>query len=105
MLDYGSSGMSVMEMGHRSNSFVEIASRAEANWNLLKIGEDYYVLFLQGSYRTVFRFMNLASPEDSIDYVSTGSWSQKAIAECSKYCHANVIASSIDTGFDRIRRR
>ena len=105
MLDYGSSGMSVMEMSHRSNAFVEIASRAEANLrNLLKIGEDYYVLFLQGGATAQFSAfpMNLVSPEDSIDYVSTGSWSQKAIAECSKYCHANVIASSIETGFDRI---
>ena len=105
MLDYGSSGMSVMEMSHRSNAFVEIASRAEANLrNLLEIGEDYYVLFLQGGATAQFSAfpMNLVSPEDSIDYVSTGSWSQKAIAECSKYCHANVIASSIETGFDRI---
>ena len=57
MLDYGSSGMSVMEMSHRSSVFVEIASRAEANLrNLLKIGEDYFVLFLQGGARTVLRF-------------------------------------------------
>ena len=55
MLDYDSNGMSVMEMSHRSTAFVEIASSAEANLrNLLKIGDDYYVLFLQNYRNRVF---------------------------------------------------
>ena len=77
MLDYDSSGMSVMEMSHRSSVFIEIAARAEANLrNLLNIGEDYYVLFLQGGATAQFSAfpMNLVGPEDSIDYVSSGSW-------------------------------
>ena len=81
ILDWKNHGLSVMEMSHRSSVFVEIASKAEANLrSLLKIGEDYNVLFLQGGATAQFSAfpMNLASPEDPIDYVSTGSWSQKA---------------------------
>ena len=84
MLDYQGSGMSVMEMSHRSKEFVAIAATAEADFReLLGVSEDFHVLFLQGGATTQFAAipMNLTAPGDAVDYLDTGSWSTKAIKE------------------------
>lgn len=105
MTDYQGSGMSVMEMSHRSKAFIEIASRAEANCRkLLAIPDHYKVLFLQGGATAQFAAvpMNLMPSGGSADYVHTGAWAIKAIKEAGKYGSVNVVASSKATQFDRV---
>ena len=105
MLDFQGSGMSVMEMSHRSKIFVDIAATAEQDLrDLFAIPDDYHVLFLQGGATGQFASvpMNLTGSDDTIDFVDTGSWSNKAIKEAGKYCNVNVAASSSDTNYDHI---
>ena len=105
MLDYRGSGMSVMEMSHRSAAFLDIAERAEADLiALLEVPSEYKVLFLQGGATTQFAMvpMNLLGDATRADYVNTGSWSSKAIKEAGRFCEVNVAASSAVSNFDRI---
>lgn len=102
MLDYRGSGQSVMEMSHRSPVFVEIVKRAEADLReLLGIGDHYHVLFLQGGATTQFSAvpLNLMRKTRKADYVNTGSWSKKAIAEARKYGEVRVVGDSSDRNF------
>jgi phosphoserine aminotransferase len=102
MLDWHSSGMSVMEMSHRGKEFLQIASEAESDLrDLLSIPSNYKVLFLQGGAHTQFSMipLNLLGDRESADYIETGIWSEKAIAEAGKFCRVNVAASSIDKNF------
>ncbi len=95
MLDWRGSGMSVMEMSHRGKEFVSIAEQAEADLReLLAVPEGYRVLFLQGGATAQFAALplNLLGAAGSVDYVNTGSWSKKAIAEARKYTTVNVVA-------------
>ncbi|MCG3169601.1 MAG: Phosphoserine aminotransferase [Pseudomonadales bacterium] len=97
MLDWHGRGLSVMEMSHRGKDMVGIAERAEADLReLLGIGEDYAVLFLQGGATAQFAAvpLNLLGGAATADYVDTGQWSQKAIGEARKYCDVNVVASA-----------
>ena len=99
MLDYRGTGMSVMEMSHRSSEFIEIAERAEADFReLLSVSDDYAVLFLQGGATLQFSMvpLNLLGDSASADYLDTGSWSAKAIKEARRLCEVNVVASSLD---------
>ena len=108
LLDYRGKGLSVMEMSHRSKEFIEIAERAEADLReLLGIGEDYHVLFLQGGASMQFAAVpiNLGSAGDTVDYVHTGYWGGKAIAEAERLAKVNIAASSEATNFDRIPPR
>ena len=105
MLDYRGSGMSVMEMSHRSAEFVDIAETAEADLReLLGISADYAVLFLQGGATLQFSMVptNLARPGQTIDLIHTGAWSKKAIAEGKKRWSVNIAASAEATNFDRV---
>lgn len=105
MLDYQGSGMSVMEMSHRSATFVDIAARAEADLReLMGVSDDYHVLFLQGGATGQFAGipLNLTKAGDTIDFIDTGAWSKKAIKEAGKYCQVNVAASSSETNYDHI---
>ena len=105
MLDYQSSGMSVMEMSHRSATFVDIAATAEADLReLMGVSDDYHVLFLQGGATGQFAGvpLNLTQSGDTIDFIDTGAWSKKAIKEAGKYCQVNVAASSADSNYDHI---
>ncbi|WP_116368706.1 3-phosphoserine/phosphohydroxythreonine transaminase [Parahaliea mediterranea] len=105
MLDWQGSGLSIMEMSHRSPEIVGIAERAEATLReLLDISGDYAVLFLQGGASTQFSAvpLNLLGDKTSADYVNTGQWSKKAIAEAKRYGAVNVVASSEDTNFSTI---
>ena len=84
LLDWHGRGLSVMEMSHRGKDMVGIAERAEADLReLLDVGDDYAVLFLQGGATAQFAAipMNLLGGATTADYVDTGQWSQKAIAE------------------------
>lgn len=104
MLNWHGSGMSVMEMSHRSKWFEEIITKAEADLrDLMNIPSNYRVLFLQGGAWTQFAMvpMNLMK-KGKADYVNTGSWSKKAISEARKYGKVNVVASSEDAKFSYI---
>jgi phosphoserine aminotransferase len=105
LLDWHGSGMSVMEMSHRSKEYLSIAEQAEADLReLLSIPADYRVLFLQGGATSQFAMvpMNLLHGKQQADYVNTGAWSKKAIAEARRYCDVNVVASSEDSKFTTI---
>ncbi|MEE8077394.1 MAG: 3-phosphoserine/phosphohydroxythreonine transaminase [Pseudomonadales bacterium] len=105
MLDYQGTGMSVMEMSHRSKAFIEIAEQAQADLiELLVVPDDYQVLFLQGGATTQFAMvpLNLLRDKNTADYVNTGSWSAKAIKEASRFGEVNVVASSQESNFDHV---
>ena len=105
LLDWHGSGMSVMEMRHRGKEFMSIAQQAEADLReLLAISSDYHVLFLQGGATSQFSMvpMNLLRGRQQADYINTGAWSKKAIAEARRYCSVNVAASSEDSNFTTI---
>lgn len=102
LTDWRGSGMSVMEMSHRSKEFVSIAAEAEARMrSLLAVPDDYAVLFLQGGATGQFAAvpLNLTSPGASAAYVNTGSWSKKAIAEAKKYVDVQVVADEKESGY------
>lgn len=99
LLDYQGSGMSVMEISHRSTTFMDIAARAECSLRqLLRISNDYHVLFLQGGAQLQFTMvpLNLATANDVVDYVETGIWSQKALREAARLCNAKSVATAHD---------
>ena len=103
--DWQGTGMSVMEISHRSAEFVELAARSEANLReLLKIPSDYSVLFPQGgaTLQMAMTPMNLARAGETADYVVTGSWGKKAAGEATKFCNASVVADASDKNFTYI---
>ena len=104
MLDYNGSGMSVMEMSHRSKVFDEIIQTAEADLrDLLKIPDNYKVLFLQGGASQQFAMIPMNLMKNRVaDYIVTGQWAKKAWQEAQKYGTANKIASSEDKTFSYI---
>ncbi len=105
LLDWHGSGMSVMEMSHRSKEYLSIAVQAESDLRtLLAIPDNYKVLFLQGGATSQFAMvpMNLLRGRTQADYINTGAWSKKAIAEARRYCEVNVAASSADSSFTTI---
>jgi len=105
MLDWNGSGMSVMEMSHRGKEYMSIAAEAEADLReIMAIPDNYKVLFLQGGASSQFAAipLNLLRGNDSADYVNTGAWSKKAIAEANRYCSVNVVSSSEDNNFSSI---
>ncbi len=105
LLDYRGSGMSVMEMSHRSPEFIEIAETAEADLRaLLGAPDDYRLLFLQGGATTQFSAvpLNLLGGKECADYIETGSWSTKAIKEARRHCNVNVAATAAAEGFNQI---
>jgi phosphoserine aminotransferase len=106
MLDWHGTGMSVMEMSHRGATYTAIAQQAEADLReLMGIPADYAVLFLQGGATAQFSAipLNLAATADAtVDYVDTGTWSSKAIAEARRYCRVNVVASAAETHYTSV---
>ncbi|MEM8661648.1 MAG: 3-phosphoserine/phosphohydroxythreonine transaminase, partial [Pseudomonadota bacterium] len=105
MLDWHASGLSIMEMSHRSPEFVSVAARAEKTLRtLLDVSDDYAVLFLQGGASSQFSAvpLNLLGDKNTADYVNTGQWSKKAIAEAKRYANVNVVATAEDTHFSTI---
>eukprot|EP00246_Nothoceros_aenigmaticus_P007811 TRINITY_DN2193_c0_g1_i1.p1 TRINITY_DN2193_c0_g1~~TRINITY_DN2193_c0_g1_i1.p1 ORF type:complete len:449 (-),score=69.07 TRINITY_DN2193_c0_g1_i1:151-1497(-) len=105
LLNFRSSGMSVMEMSHRSKEFLSIIQKAEADLrDLLKIPEAYDVLFVPGGASAQFSAipLNLCEPEDAVDFIVTGSWSDKAFKEAQKYCTASLAWSGKAGKYTRI---
>ena len=104
MLDYNGSGMSVMEMSHRSKVYDEIIKTAEADLReLMNIPSNYKVMFLQGGGHTQFAMVPLNLRKNGkADYVKTGQWAKKAAKEAEKYLDVNVVASSEDKTFSYI---
>ena len=103
--DWLGSGMSVMEVSHRSKDFVELAARAESNLRqLMGVPDDYSVLFPQGgaTMQMAMAPLNLTAPGDTVDYVVTGSWGKKAAGEAAKFCSVNVAADASDRKFTYI---
>jgi phosphoserine aminotransferase len=104
-LSYEGSGMSVMEMSHRSGLFSGIINEAERLLrDLLQIPDNYKVLFIQGGASQQFAMvpLNLLVKSGKADFVHTGSWSKKAISEAKKFGAALVVASSEDEHFTYI---
>ncbi len=105
MLNYEGSGQSVMEMSHRSKVYEEIINTAEQDLrDLMKIPDNYKVLFLQGGASTQFAMvpLNLMTKNKKADYVITGQWSKKAFSEANLYGTARKVASSEDKVFNYI---
>lgn len=104
MLDYNGTGMSVMEMSHRSQSFQDIIDTAEADIReLMNIPDNYKVLFLQGGASQQFAMIPMNLMKHGVaDYIVTGQWAKKAAEEAKKYGKVNVIASSADKTFSYI---
>jgi phosphoserine aminotransferase len=106
LTDWQSSGMSVMEISHRSKAFIAVAEQAEADLReLLAIPANYKVLFLQGGASGQFAAipLNLAGADATADYINTGNWSKKAITEAKRYCaRVNVAADAADDGYNSV---
>ncbi len=104
MLDYKGSGMSVMEMSHRSKWFDDIIKDAEKDLReLMNIPENYKVLFVQGGASLQFAAIPMNLMKNKVaDYIVTGQWAKKAFAEAQIYGKANKIASSEDKTFSYI---
>lgn len=105
MLDWNGSGMSIMEMSHRSKEYMSVYDNAEATLReIMGISSHYKVLFLQGGASSQFAMvpMNLLGDRETADYIDTGAWSKKAIAEASRYCKVNIVASTEDSQYTTV---
>lgn len=105
LLDWNGRGLSVMEMSHRSPEFVTIATEAEQDLrDLLSINDDYSVLFVQGGASAQFAAvpLNLSAAGERVDYVNTGTWSNKAVAEASRYADVNVVANAAENNYTQV---
>jgi len=105
LVDYKGAGMSVMEMSHRSPEYKAIFDGAKDNLKkLMAIPDNYEILFLHGGASSQFAMvpLNLFSKSKKADYINTGAWSKKAIAEAKRYGAVNVVATSEDKTFSYI---
>ncbi len=104
MMDYRGTGMSVMEMSHRSSAYQAIIDEAEADLReLMGIPENYKVLFMQGGASQQFAMVPMNLMKNKVaDYIITGQWAKKAYQEAQMYGTANAIASSADQTFSYI---
>ena len=104
MLDYNGTGMSVMEMSHRSKAYQEIIDTAEADLReLMNIPDNYKVLFLQGGAHLQFAMVPMNLMKNKVaDYIVTGQWAKKAAKEAELFGKVNVVASSADETFSYI---
>ncbi len=105
MVEYGTTGQSVMEMSHRSKEYQAIIDEAEATLrDLMQVPDNYKVLFLQGGASSQFTMvpMNLMTKNKKADYIITGQWAKKAYKEAARYGEARAVASSEDKTFSYI---
>jgi phosphoserine aminotransferase len=105
LTDWRGSGMSVMEVSHRSKAFQGVAAELEASLRtLLGVPEGYKVIFLQGGATAQFAGipLNLTTAESTVDYLNTGAWSKKAIGEAKRYCRVNVAADESASGYNTV---
>jgi len=107
MINHKGSGMSVMEMSHRSKEFMAIASEAEKNLrDILSVPDDYKVTFLQGGATLQFSAIpfNMFGQKDKADYLITGQWGEKAHKEAGKYGTASVACNTKPSKFTEITK-
>ena len=104
MMNYRGTGMSVMEMSHRSKAYQAIIDEAEADIRrLMNIPDNYKVLFMQGGASQQFAMVPMNLMKNGVaDYIITGQWAKKAYQEAQMYGKANAIASSADQTFSYI---
>jgi len=105
MLSYKDAGASVLEISHRSKQYTELAESATQRLkNLLALGDDWNVLFLQGGASMQFYQvpLNFLGPDNVADYVDTGAWSKKAIAEAGAVGRVHIAATSVEAGYSEI---
>lgn len=105
MLSWHDSGSSIMEMSHRGKEFISVAEQAESDLReLLSISDSYKVLFLQGGASLQFAGvpLNILGDKKTADYVNTGAWSKKAIAQAKQYCDVNLVATAEADNFASI---
>ena len=103
--NWNESGMSIIEVSHRSKEFAEVALQAEKNLRkLLNIPDNYHVLFLQGGASLQFSMipMNLSKSDSIVDYAVTGSWGKKAVAEAKKFTRVNIVCDSYASNYTSI---
>jgi phosphoserine aminotransferase len=99
--NWHNSGLSVLEIGHRSAAFVALAEQIQSDLReLLNIPKNYQILLLPdgATYQFSWVPMNLLRGNKQADYVNTGVWSQKALVEAKRYCEVNIVASNAETG-------
>ena len=104
-LDWRGTGMSVMEVSHRSAEFIELAAQSELDLReLLSIPENYKVLFLQGGATLQFAAvpLNLAATDRTADYVVTGSWGKKASKEAAGFCRVHIAADAAGSNYTTV---
>jgi phosphoserine aminotransferase len=106
MLNHKGSGMSIMEMSHRSKEFMAVAAEAEKNLrDVLGVPDDYKVLFMQGGATLQFScipFNTLGGEKTTADYLVTGQWGEKAAKECNKYGTAQISCNTKSSKFTMI---
>ena len=104
MMNYGGTGMSVMEMSHRSKAFESIINTAEADLReLMNIPDNYKVLFLQGGASLQFAMIPMNLMKNKVaDYIITGQWAKKAFEEAKIYGDVVALVSSADETFSYI---
>ena len=105
LINYSNTGISVMEMSHRSKDYIAIIEKAETNLRrIMNIPDNYKILFLQGGASLQFAMLplNLMKKYKKAYFINTGVWSKKAIAEARRYGEAVVVASSEDKTFSYI---
>ena len=105
MLDFAGTGSSVMELSHRSKEFIAVAEQAEADLReVMAIPDNYKVLFLQGGASSQFSMIpiNLLNGGKKADYLLTGQWSKKAVAEAKRFCDVNLVTDNSDSKFTTI---
>ncbi|XP_020574436.1 phosphoserine aminotransferase 1, chloroplastic-like [Phalaenopsis equestris] len=105
LYNYRGSGMSIMEMSHRGKEFDAVIKKAESDLRrLLSISDEFAVLFLQGGATTQFAAvpLNLCKSDDSVDYIISGSWSDKAYKEAQKFCKASIVWSGKSEKYTKI---
>lgn len=105
ILDWHGAGMSIMEMSHRGKQFMSVAEKAESDLrSLMGIPSNYKVLFLQGGASSQFSMvpLNLLRGKSGADYLLTGQWSKKAVAEAKRYCKVNVVADTSESKFTTV---
>lgn len=105
LLEYGNSMASVMEISHRGLDFMEMSQRMEQDLrDLMDIPNNYKVLFMQGGASSQFSMVpiNLLRGKSIANYVNTGQWSVKAIAEADRYCDVHICTDSHSNGYTDI---
>ena len=105
--DFAGTGMSVLEISHRAKAFDRVMLEAETNMKeLIGLGDDYRVLFLQGGASTQFSMIPMNFLKDGCaDYILTGSWSKKALAEAKKIGDTAVAFDGSEENFSRIPKQ